>query len=121
MRSMPPAAERRLVQDLAAARHLTADGDVEGAWRSLEEAHVLSQPWALPHARVHWRMLVLAVRTRDRREVSGQLPRLFLAAPGSWAGRYPVGNTGRTAAGLMTSMPMSDEVAQLLSADLPDA
>lgn len=30
----------------------------------------------------------------------------MLAAPGSWTGRYPEGNTGRTWVGLMTPMPI---------------
>ena len=52
------------------------------AWQLLEDAHVLSQPLAFSHVRVHVAMLRLGVRTRDRREVVGQLVRLIVAAPG---------------------------------------
>lgn len=56
-------------------------------------------------------MLTLALRQRDRREAIGQVVRLIVAAPGSMTGRYPVGNTGRTAAGLMTPMALPDDLA----------
>ncbi|CAA0127230.1 Uncharacterised protein [Mycolicibacterium vanbaalenii] len=37
----------------------------------------------------------------------------MVAAPGSLTGRYPVGNTGRVTAGLMTPMPIPDDLAAL--------
>jgi hypothetical protein len=39
------------------------DSDVE--WRHLERAHILSQPWPLPHVRTHAAMLGYAIRARD--------------------------------------------------------
>ena len=60
-------------------------------------------------------MLVLAVRQHDRREAFGQVLRLIVAAPGSMTGRYPVGNTGRVRAGLMTPMPVPDDLAAALT------
>ncbi|MFN7130912.1 MAG: DUF3703 domain-containing protein, partial [Myxococcales bacterium] len=39
--------------------------DREAAWRALERAHVLSQPLAWPHVRVHWHMLRFAVRNAE--------------------------------------------------------
>ena len=80
----------------------------------LETAHILSQPWALAHTRVHWRMLTLALRTHDRREAFGQVVRLVVAGPGSLSGRYPVGNTGRAGVGLTDPMPVPDDIATLL-------
>ncbi|WP_368041445.1 DUF3703 domain-containing protein [Streptomyces lydicus] len=44
-------------------------------------------------------MLRLALRDRDVREALGQPLRLAVAGPGSAAGKYPDGNTGRTRAG----------------------
>jgi hypothetical protein len=38
-------------------------------------------------------MLRYGLRHRDLREIAGQMLRLTVAAPGSWTGRYPVGNT----------------------------
>ena len=54
-------------RELATAR-ISAD-----PWSHLERAHILSQPWAWPHTRVHAVMLRQAVRDRDVREVMGQL------------------------------------------------
>jgi Protein of unknown function (DUF3703) len=60
-------------------------------------------------------MLNLALRQHDRREAFGQIVRIIVAAPGSLAGRYPEGNTGRVAAGLTTPMPIPADLAAALS------
>ena len=65
-------------------------------WPALERAHLLSQPWAWTHTRVHLAMLRLALGQRDRSEFAGQVIRLVVAGPGSLVGKYPPGNTGRT-------------------------
>ena len=101
----------RIVGAGAASRH-----DVAEAWSLLEDSHVLSQPWASAHVRIHLAMLRLGWRTRDRREVLGQLARLIVAAPGSWSKRYPVGNTGRARVPAMLSMPIRDDLRELLEA-----
>jgi hypothetical protein len=84
------------------------------AWRALEEAHILSQPWAWPHVEAHVAMLRLALRERDRAEVRGQLVRIAVAGPGSLAGRYPVGNTGRANVPIGQPMPVPAHLAALL-------
>ena len=89
--------------------------DVELAWRSLERAHVLSQPWPWPHTRTHLAMLALALRTRDAREAIGQIIRILVAAPGSAAGRYPQGNSGRARVPMMAPMPIPAELAAILN------
>jgi hypothetical protein len=78
----------------AAARAARSGGDPRGEWSHLERAHILSQPMAVPHVRTHAAMLAYGLRHRDRGEVLGQLLRLVVAAPGSWTGHYPIGNTG---------------------------
>lgn len=85
--------------DAWAAEHAAASAarmhrDRRTEWSHLERAHILSQPMAARHVRTHLAMLSFAIRAHDRREVLGQLFRLTVAAPGSWTGRYPVGNTG---------------------------
>jgi len=89
-------------------------GDVHLAWRHLERAHVLSQAWAIPHVRVHLLMLVHAIRLRDKREVRGQLLRLVVAAPGSWLGRTPRGNTGGSNVGILKPMPIPEDLQRIL-------
>ena len=100
--------------ELAAAKAAEARGDARLAWRSLERAHVLSQPFAGPHLRVHWKMAAFAWRRCDLRELLGQLPRLLLAAPGSWTGRAPRGNTGGSDVGIFTPMDVPEDLRVLL-------
>lgn len=84
-------------------------------WHHLERAHIVSQPDPWLHTCNHAAMLLLALRQRDRREVLGQVIRIMVAAPGSLAGRYPPGNTGRVDAGLMTPMPVPADLAAELT------
>lgn len=83
-------------------------------WPSLERAHLLSQPWAWPHTRVHLAMLHLALTQRDRREILGQIIRLAVAGPGSLAGKYPPGNTGRTTMRLTETAALPADIGQAL-------
>lgn len=83
-------------------------------WYHLERAHILSQPFPWLHTRNHAAMLNLALSQHDRHEALGQLVRIVVAAAGSLTGHYPDGNTGRVAAGLMTPMPIPDDLAAAL-------
>ncbi|WP_305094153.1 DUF3703 domain-containing protein [Prescottella sp. R16] len=98
--------------EMAAARAAVTP---EERWRHLERAHIASQPSPWLHTCNHAAMLALALRQRDRREAVGQVVRIVVAAPGSLTGRYPDGNTGRTAAGLTTPMPIPGDLAAALS------
>lgn len=101
-----------LIEDaLTMARGVPA----EEAWRALERAHILSQPFAWLHVRVHIHMLKRALRDRRWREALGQLPRLALAGPGSLMGRYPRGNRGTTVISMFRPEPMAPEVEALMS------
>jgi hypothetical protein len=59
-------------------------------------------------------MFALAVRTSDLREAVGQIARIIVAAPGSLAGRYPVGNSGRARVSMFTPMPVPARLDRLL-------
>lgn len=105
-----------VIRELAAASRARRAGDAAAAWTALDRAHILSQPSALLHTRVHVAMLVLAVRTRDLRELAGQLIRLAVAGIGSLLGRYPRGNTGRARVAINEPMPIPPDLATLLQA-----
>lgn len=106
---------RRLyAQEMSAAKHAAT---VHDRWRHLERAHIVSQPYPWLHTRNHVAMLELALRQRDRREALAQVVRIVVAAPGSLSGRYPEGNTGRRAAGLMTPMPVPPDLAAALESN----
>lgn len=94
-----------------ASRHR---GDWGRCWQLLEDAHVLSQPWARPHIRVHLAMLAAGWRTRDWREVRGQILRLLVGGPASALGRYPTGNTGRARLPATRPMPIRPDLAEIL-------
>ncbi|MFN3695848.1 MAG: DUF3703 domain-containing protein [Pseudobdellovibrio sp.] len=79
----------------------------EVAWELLEEAHVFAQPDSKSHFYVHWNMLWLAQKTKDKREVWGQFVRLLLSIPSSVLRKYPEGNNGRSNIGLFTPMKLS--------------
>ena len=85
-------------------------------WTALERAHILSQPWPVPHVRTHAMMIGLAIRQRDTREIVGQLIRVLVAGPASAVGKYPAGNTGRARVPATRPMPIEDDLAQLLEA-----
>jgi hypothetical protein len=98
----------------AAARSARARGDVADEWKHLERAHILSQPMAGAHVRTHLAMLAYGIRRRAPREIVGQLARLVVAGPGSWTGRYPVGNTGGADVSAFRPMPLPDDLRRIL-------
>jgi hypothetical protein len=113
-RAMNAALRGSFEAELLASRTAESGGHFERAWRSLERAHVLSQFHAGPHVRVHLKMAAFAWRRVDVRELIGQLPRLLLAAPGSWTGRAPLGNTGGSDVGIFTPMQIPEDLQSVL-------
>lgn len=114
-RTMPDAIAVQFEADRRAAVAARRAGSVEEAWRLLERTHILSQAWVWPHVRSHLDMLALAVRARDRREITGQIVRTLVAGPGSAMRRYPLGNTGRASVPATLPMPVPDDLAALLA------
>ena len=96
------------------AREARHQRDWIQSWSLLETAHILSQPWAWMHVRVHGSMFVTAIVQRDVREVRGQLSRIAVAGPGSLSGRYPTGNTGRARVRATQPMPIRSDLAEVL-------
>ena len=96
------------------ARSAADAGKNEEAWRHLERAHIVAQGMLLPHIYSHWRMLRLAVRTSDAREILGQLTRLALAPLGNITGRLPIGNTGRSDVSAFVHMDIPADLQAIL-------
>lgn len=105
-----------ITEGLDAARRAPA----EEAWRHLERAHILSQPFAGLHVKVHVRMIGRAFRDQKWGELLGQIPRLLLAGPGSLLGRYPRGNRGTTVISMFRPEPLPTDLASLLSDEPED-
>jgi len=62
----------------------------------------------------HWRMLALAAKTADLREVLGQLMRLALAPLGNLTGHLPIGNTGRSDVSAFAHMDIPSDLKAIL-------
>jgi hypothetical protein len=109
----PSASRLRAVAagELAAFRAARRKADWEGAWRSLERAHIAAQPILLLHGRVHFEMLRFAIARRHGGEAIGQLLRLLLVPLGNGTGRLPVGNTGRANVSAFAPMPVPPDLA----------
>lgn len=112
IRNRIPGTVRNALRDELEAARQAPDSDAR--WTHLERAHILSQPWAWPHVDVHGRMLGQALRERDRREAIGQVVRLVVAGPGSLAGRYPEGNSGRATVPMTQPAPIPPDLASIL-------
>ncbi|MGH3116195.1 MAG: DUF3703 domain-containing protein [Gaiellales bacterium] len=115
MRSEVTELLERWAEERGAARAARLRRDFDGEWRHLERAHILAQPMAGRHVRTHVAMLGFGLRHRDGREIVGQLVRVVVAAPGTWTGRYPVGNTGGARVSALKPMPLPDDLQAVLN------
>ena len=110
--------QQRLVTAWNGERQAATDarrrGDAGAEWAHLERAHIVSQPMAGRHVRTHVAMLGFALRTRRPHEVVGQVFRTLVAAPGSWSGRYPLGNTGGADVSAFAPMELQKDLRPLL-------
>jgi hypothetical protein len=60
-------------------------------------------------------MLRFALRSVRPHEVAGQVFRTLVAAPGSWSGRYPLGNTGGANVSAFAPMDIPHDLRSLLA------
>ena len=98
--------------EIAAAAAALGDS---ASFMHLKRAHVLGQAATREHARVHFHMLVWALRHRRKREVSGQLFRLLGAVTFTAIGMVPAGNTGGTNVSPFQKMAVAPDLAILIT------
>lgn len=91
-------------------------GNLQVAWRHLERAHILGQPWPREHSHVHWIMLKFGVRIKSTKEVIGQIPRLLVGGVKSFVGKIPVGNTGGANVPPLKPMEIPEDLNGILNA-----
>ena len=108
-------ARRRVYGRLMAAYALDASEPAEQRWAWRMAAHVVGQRELLLHLHSHWRMLGLALSTRDAGEVLGQLLRLALVPLGHALGRLPAGNVGRATVSAFAPMRPSRDVRRRIA------
>jgi hypothetical protein len=99
--------------ELSKASEARRQGFDARAFHHLERAHILSQRFTVRHVHVHWLMLKHGIATRQPREVAGQVVRIVAAALFSriWV---PSGNTGGANVNAMRSLPIPDDLRDLL-------
>ena len=100
--------------ELEAARAAERAGEPLAAFHHLERAHVLGQRSTVQHVRVHMAMFFWGLRHHKPREIAGQITRLIGAAAVTWVGLVPQGNTGGANVSAFKSMPIPDDLADLI-------
>jgi hypothetical protein len=100
---------------LMAHFHALPSGAGDERWLLLEAAHVVGQTRFVPHFETHGRMLQLAWRRRDWREVAGQALRLLLVPLGHLSGRLPIGNPGSASVSAFRPMALRPDIAQAIA------
>jgi sterol desaturase/sphingolipid hydroxylase (fatty acid hydroxylase superfamily) len=109
--AMPtPQRQQAIKRELEQARSCELAGDLAGAWRANELAHVLAQPNLLPHLKSHVGMLGLAWRCRSWTEVFAQLARLVLVPLAHASGLIPKRNGGTGRFGLLQEAGWPEEL-----------
>ena len=89
-------------------------GELASAWKHLERAHILGQPYPIEHTYVHWLMLKLGFHIKNGREILGQLPRLIFGGVKSFVGTIPVGNTGGANIPPLKSLPIPEDLNKII-------
>ncbi len=112
---MPEKMKQQYFVELMQYRTLLESGDLKGAWRYLERAHIVGQYHPISHFAIHFRMLVFAIWNRDINEFLGQVPRLLVGWIGSLFNRIPVGNTGGANVHILSPMEIPEDLKELLS------
>ena len=113
--NMPKTLRPFYLQEVKAYQRSLERGDLLQAWSHLERAHILGQPYPKAHTAVHFKMLQFGVKTRNAREVIGQIPRLLVGGVKSWAGTIPLGNTGGANVPPLQPMPIPDDLQAIIN------
>ena len=80
----------------------------------LGNAHVIGQESTYWHVKVHWLMLLWAVRNSNPKEFLGQIFRIVGAATKTAIGLVPQGNTGGANVSPFKIMPIRPEHASII-------
>jgi hypothetical protein len=116
--TMPKGLRPAYRNELTEAATLFALGQWSESWRHLERAHIIAQPYPIEHTEVHWQMLRFGIRTKNGREVLGQLPRLLVGGVKSFVGQIPVGNTGGANVPPLRPMPIPEALKAIIDEGL---
>ncbi len=108
-------------QELAIYQTAYAEGNLQRAWRHLERAHILGQPWAVEHSEVHWIMLKFGIAIKSWKEIRGQILRLVFGGVKSFVGKIPTGNTGGADVPPLQVMDIPQDLEKVLRPFAPNS
>lgn len=111
---MPEGLKVHYRQELEKYKSELSKGNLQVAWRHLERAHILGQPWPREHSHVHWIMMKFGVRIKNGGEILGQIPRLLIGGVKSFVGNIPVGNTGGANVPPLKPMEIPEDLKEIL-------
>ena len=111
---MPQGLKNYFKNELKIYRAEFDNGHLLSAWRHLERAHIIGQPWPKEHTYVHWLMLKFGFKVKSIREVIGQIPRLLVGGIKSFVGEIPVGNTGGASVPPLRPMEIPHDIEELM-------
>lgn len=112
--SIPATLKSYYKEELRAYKLELLAGQLAGAWRHLERAHIIGQAYPLEHTLAHWEMLKFGIRIKNAKEIIGQIPRLLIGGVKSFVGRIPVGNTGGTNVSPLKPMEIPTDLQLIL-------
>lgn len=112
---MPAALKGHFYAEISQAASLFAERNFYSSWTHLERAHILGQPYPYEHSLVHWKMLLFGIKTKNMKEIVGQIPRLLIGGVKSFVGEIPVGNTGGANVPPLQSMKIPDELLNIIN------
>ena len=113
--SMPKGLQLHYLNELELARVSFEKQHFQVSWRHYERAHIISQPYPLQHTTVHWKMLLFGIKTKNGKEVFGQIPRLLIGGIKSFVNNVPVGNTGGANVPPLRPMEIPDDLQKIIS------
>jgi hypothetical protein len=111
---MPAGLKVHYRRELEIYRSEMSKGILQLAWRQLERAHIIGQPWFVQHTYIHWLMLRFGIKIKNRKEILGQLPRLLIGGVKSFVGKIPVGNTGGANVPPLRVMEIPEEIKNMM-------
>ncbi|HRF77703.1 MAG TPA: DUF3703 domain-containing protein [Chitinophagales bacterium] len=112
--SMPSSLKTFYNNELNQSANNFTIGDLQKSWFHLERAHILGQPYPIAHSFVHWKMLIFGFKTKNTKEIIGQIPRLLVGGIKSFVGIIPTGNTGGSNVPPLQSMAISEDLLKVI-------
>ena len=105
---------KEFYKELEIAKDNIQSKEYKKAFYHLERSHILGQNYVIPHTLSHYWMLIVGIKTKDYKEIIGQLIRLPLGILGSAVGIVPIGNTGGANISAFKKLPIPDELKRVM-------